>query len=143
VYCVYIHNNILLSGGADRTIRLWDIASGECTRVLKDHKGSVSDIQVRENRIVSASYDQTIRVWYVFRLLSFDADVDGVVGVRVLAGVSSNVFLLVCVIQAAFRSLLLCPLLLSSFSLADLPLTVCTRCTFTTGIWRPWSACMC
>lgn len=53
----------VISGGNDNTIRVWDVLSGSCVRVLAGHKDMVRCVDVSCGRIVSASYDLTIRVW--------------------------------------------------------------------------------
>ncbi len=46
VYSVAIapDGQTVVSGSADRTVRLWSLHSGECLRVLEGHSGAVSTI---------------------------------------------------------------------------------------------------
>jgi len=55
----------LLSGGEDRVIRLWDVASGDRLKEFKAHEGNVNALKFFSdgNRFLSASDDRTIRVW--------------------------------------------------------------------------------
>jgi WD40 repeat protein len=54
-----------LSGSSDKTLRLWDLATGETLRTLEGHTHSVSAVAVLADgsRAVSGSYDNTIRLW--------------------------------------------------------------------------------
>ncbi|MEO0406838.1 MAG: BTAD domain-containing putative transcriptional regulator [Cyanobacteria bacterium P01_A01_bin.135] len=55
----------LASASADRTIKLWNLDSGECFRTLTGHEGWVYAMVIHPHgdRVISASYDCTARVW--------------------------------------------------------------------------------
>lgn len=55
----------LASGGMDNTVRIWDIASGECLFVLTGHTDWVNCLAISPNgdRVASGSEDRTIRIW--------------------------------------------------------------------------------
>ena len=60
------HGDHLLSGGADRTIRVWDLASsgGKCIHKLSGHFGWITNVQYwGPNTIVSASTDRSVALW--------------------------------------------------------------------------------
>ena len=60
------HGDRLLSGGADRTVRVWDLAgsSGKCLHSLSGHFGWVTNVQYwGPNTIISASTDRSIALW--------------------------------------------------------------------------------
>ena len=60
------HGDRLLSGGADRTVRVWDLAgsSGKCLHSLSGHFGWVTSVQYwGPNTIISASTDRSIALW--------------------------------------------------------------------------------
>ena len=63
------HGDRLLSGGADRTVRLWDLASGsggKCLNTLSGHFGWVTNVEFwGQNTIISASTDRSIGLWDV------------------------------------------------------------------------------
>jgi len=54
-----------VSGSTDKTLRVWDLESGQCLRVLEGHSGSVRSVSVTlDGRwAVSGSRDNTLRVW--------------------------------------------------------------------------------
>ncbi|RCJ42404.1 hypothetical protein A6770_34880 [Nostoc minutum NIES-26] len=56
---------ILASASFDRTIKLWNLETGQCIRTLKGHKGRVWTIvwSPDSQYIASGSADNTIRVW--------------------------------------------------------------------------------
>lgn len=63
VWAVEVTGDRLLSASADKTIRIWDIGSRRCERVLEDHVRPVLSLAVAGNRLFSGSYDYTIKVW--------------------------------------------------------------------------------
>ena len=57
----------MASAGADaKTVRVWDVATGECVRTLKGHTSIVWDVRdLGGGRMASGSNDGTVRVWDV------------------------------------------------------------------------------
>jgi WD40 repeat protein len=58
--------NKIISGSRDKTIRVWDMDTGECLRTLQGHTSSVYGLCTLctvGNKIISASEDKTIRIW--------------------------------------------------------------------------------
>jgi WD40 repeat protein len=55
----------IVSASEDRTVRVWNLASGRLERTVEGHTGWVMAVAVTPDgkRIVSASYDRTVRVW--------------------------------------------------------------------------------
>jgi WD40 repeat protein len=51
------------SGSADKTIRVWNLASGALEQTLRGHKGVVHSIALKGDRIISAAADRTIKQW--------------------------------------------------------------------------------
>lgn len=59
-----MENRQLWSGGADRTIRCWDIATGKSILTAKRHSEQISALEYMPERelIISGSWDHRIRV---------------------------------------------------------------------------------
>jgi len=60
-------NRWALSASMDRTLRLWDVATGRCLRVFEGHDNRVNSVCLSsDNRwALSGSHDNTLRVWDV------------------------------------------------------------------------------
>ena len=58
-------NSRLLTGGADRRAKLWDLSNGRELRTFANHKGPVSSVALSLDgkRAVTGSYDRTAKVW--------------------------------------------------------------------------------
>ncbi len=56
-----------VSASFDKTLRVWDVAKGECLRTLEGHARSIRAVAITPdgNTAVSASNDKTLRVWDV------------------------------------------------------------------------------
>jgi len=52
-----------VSGSGDRTVKVWDLASGACAQTLEGHSSVVRSVAVAGAHIVSGSGDTTIKVW--------------------------------------------------------------------------------
>lgn len=61
------NGRLIVSGGEDRTLRLWDAASGALIRVFRGHSGAANSVAFSPDGrlIVSGSNDQTLRLWEV------------------------------------------------------------------------------
>jgi WD40 repeat protein len=55
----------IASGSFDKTVRLWDTASGELLATLTEHEGAVISVAFSPDgtRIASGSDDRTVRLW--------------------------------------------------------------------------------
>eukprot|EP00361_Fabrea_salina_P007327 CAMPEP_0202439488 /NCGR_PEP_ID=MMETSP1345-20130828/36188_1 /ASSEMBLY_ACC=CAM_ASM_000843 /TAXON_ID=342563 /ORGANISM="Fabrea Fabrea salina" /LENGTH=324 /DNA_ID=CAMNT_0049054023 /DNA_START=21 /DNA_END=992 /DNA_ORIENTATION=+ len=58
-------DEFLVSGSADKTLRVWSLPSGQMTLVLTGHIKAVTSVAISSDDkfIVSGSYDTTLRVW--------------------------------------------------------------------------------
>ncbi len=68
-----------LSGGFDRTLRLWDLETGAEVRRLEGHEGWVRAVALTADatRALSGGYDRTLRLWDLERgaeIAAFSAD---------------------------------------------------------------------
>ena len=55
----------IVSGSEDKTVKVWDAATGQETLTLKGHTGAVTSVAFSPDgkRIVSGSEDKTVKVW--------------------------------------------------------------------------------
>jgi len=54
---------ILASASKDKTIKLWDVASGRELRTLTGHRGNVESLAPTGDPLVSAGHDGSVRFW--------------------------------------------------------------------------------
>lgn len=64
-----IKRTLVVSGGCDREVRVWDIASGEAVWTLSGHSSTIRCLKVLDGRpiAISGSRDYTLRVWDIDR----------------------------------------------------------------------------
>lgn len=66
VFCLcYLDSNHLAIGGTDNTIHIWNVASQTIERQLTGHTGTITSLacDATGRRLVSGSYDTTVRLW--------------------------------------------------------------------------------
>ncbi|RKP11803.1 WD40-repeat-containing domain protein [Piptocephalis cylindrospora] len=64
VACLEFDGRTLITGASDSLIKLWDVRTGGCIRTLEGHESLVRTLAWDGlDRIVSGSYDQTVKVW--------------------------------------------------------------------------------
>ncbi|KAG6853699.1 hypothetical protein C0991_002234 [Blastosporella zonata] len=54
---------VLITGGYDRTVRVWNMETGVQLHVLKGHTRAVRALQFDDIKLITASMDHTLRVW--------------------------------------------------------------------------------
>lgn len=54
---------IIITGGLDNMLKIWDVETGECLNTLFGHVEGVWSLAFDKLRIVSGSLDRTIKVW--------------------------------------------------------------------------------
>ncbi|KAJ3181347.1 Mitochondrial fission protein [Gaertneriomyces sp. JEL0708] len=67
----------LVTGSADRTVRVWDLSSYRCSASLKGHTGWVRTVQVKGQTVISGSGDHTIRQWNLTAIPPLPSDTSG------------------------------------------------------------------
>jgi WD40 repeat protein len=65
VWCCAVDGDVLATGGADRTLRIWDTHTLEPVRVLEGHTEWVlgCGVSCRSGLLASSSRDASVRVW--------------------------------------------------------------------------------
>jgi WD40 repeat protein len=55
----------VVSGSFDKTLKVWDVATGECVATLEGHSERVVGVAISPDgrRVVSGSHDQTLKLW--------------------------------------------------------------------------------
>jgi WD40 repeat protein len=81
-------NGWLISGSADKSIKVWDLTKGECVRTLDGHTWRVSALTVFGSKLISSSWDSTIKIWEISVAAKWNCE-------RTLAGHAFSVYSLV------------------------------------------------
>ncbi|KAF7329848.1 WD-REPEATS-REGION domain-containing protein [Mycena kentingensis (nom. inval.)] len=63
--CIEFKGDLIISGSNDCKIKIWSASSGACLRTLVGHEALVRapSCDPQSGRLVSASYDRSVRVW--------------------------------------------------------------------------------
>ncbi len=63
--CLSADGRRAISGSWDKTLRLWNVDTGECLQTLTGHTDSVRSVSLTPDgrRAISGSWDKTLRVW--------------------------------------------------------------------------------
>src|SRR5205085_12151515 len=63
--CLSLDERFALSGGTDRTLKLWDTSSGRCLRTLAGHLDAVTAVALSADgrHALSGSADRTLKLW--------------------------------------------------------------------------------
>ncbi|GAB5588350.1 hypothetical protein Unana1_03250 [Umbelopsis nana] len=56
-------SNILITGSYDKTVRIWNLETGEVVRVLTGHTRCVRALQFDDAKLVTGSMDHTLKIW--------------------------------------------------------------------------------
>ncbi|KAJ0230916.1 WD40 repeat-containing protein [Hirschfeldia incana] len=63
VTCFIVGGQRLYSGSVDKTIKVWDLDTLECTMTLRQHNDVVTSLLCWDQYLISSSLDGTIKVW--------------------------------------------------------------------------------
>ena len=63
ILSVAVAGNYIITGSWDKTVKVCNLATGECICTLKGHTHSIWSVAVAGNYIVTGSDDATVRVW--------------------------------------------------------------------------------
>jgi len=63
INCVAVQDTYVITGGADSTIRKWDMTTCECLFVYEGHSSRIQKILLTGDFIFSSSFDKTARAW--------------------------------------------------------------------------------
>lgn len=64
VWAMVPWDDILVSGGCDRDVRVWDLTTGACLHTLRGHTSTVRCLKMSDaNTAISGSRDTTLRIW--------------------------------------------------------------------------------
>jgi len=64
VWAMVPWDDILVSGGCDRDVRVWDLSTGACLHTLRGHTSTVRCLKMSDaNTAISGSRDTTLRIW--------------------------------------------------------------------------------
>jgi len=62
VLCLAVADDLLATGCADGSVRLWDGGTGD-TLLLRGHEGSVGSVAITRDYVLSAGWDGTLKAW--------------------------------------------------------------------------------
>ncbi|KAI0989145.1 hypothetical protein GJ496_002945 [Pomphorhynchus laevis] len=65
VWCADMDGQYIASGSTDRTVRIWNVDTGNCLHILYGHSSTVRCIVVKNDVVVSGSRDGTLRRWSI------------------------------------------------------------------------------
>jgi len=66
---IKLNSQYVFTASADRTIRIWDIKTGNCKLICCGHKSKVTDIVVQNNVLLAGAEDGFIRYWFLDHIL--------------------------------------------------------------------------
>ena len=60
---VAVSGNYCITGSLDKTIKVWNLATGELKQTFSGHSAAVTSVAIGGDKIVSSGGDSTIKVW--------------------------------------------------------------------------------
>jgi len=85
VWAMVPWGDTLVSGGCDRDVRVWDMSTGENTKVLRGHTSTVRCLKMSDHKTaISGSRDTTLRIWDIEKGICLNVLVGHTASVRCL-----------------------------------------------------------
>ena len=69
---IWLYGSRFITGDVGGLVKEWDLPSGAMLRILHGHLGQVHCVQANKSQIISSSFDQSIKIWYLNQLKSSD-----------------------------------------------------------------------
>ncbi|KAI9636998.1 putative F-box protein [Dioszegia hungarica] len=70
IMCLQYHTSlatpshpVLITGSYDKTVRIWNLDTGDCLRVLRGHTRAVRALQFDQRLLFTGAMDGTVRIW--------------------------------------------------------------------------------
>ncbi|KRX46517.1 TP53-regulating kinase [Trichinella murrelli] len=63
VRCLQMDDEKIISGSYDKTLRTWDLKTGQQSATFSGHEGEVLCLQFDRRKLISGSSDRSIRIW--------------------------------------------------------------------------------
>lgn len=63
--CLFLDGQFLATGSQDKTIRFWNVQTGECLRVFSGHQSVISAVQFDQAKLVTGDREGLIRLWHL------------------------------------------------------------------------------
>jgi F-box and WD-40 domain protein 1/11 len=63
--CCFSPSNTLISGSHDKTLKVWNMSTGQCQFTMRGHNGWISSIDSTSSLIISSAWDSTVKFWNI------------------------------------------------------------------------------
>jgi len=63
ITCLACDENKVITGAANKLIKITDLITGKCINTLKGHVDAVTSVQFDDSKIMSGSLDRTVKIW--------------------------------------------------------------------------------
>ncbi|CDK24888.1 unnamed protein product [Kuraishia capsulata CBS 1993] len=63
VTCIQFDDQFLMTGSYDKTVKIWNVNTGELLRTLEGHNGGIKALVFDDQKLITGGLDSTIKVW--------------------------------------------------------------------------------